>query len=71
MKSEEMRTVLDEYATRAYNALPQDTLKTYEKVIVTGTNRCNATIRATSYVAKRDNLKHNTLLKVLGSAKGW
>lgn len=70
MKSEKMQAVLDEYGSKVYNALPLSVAKTYEKEIVTGVTRCNATIRATSYIAKKDNLKNNTLLKALGSAKG-
>ena len=70
MKSEEMQAVLDECGSKVYNALPLSVAKTYEKEIVTGVTRCNATIRATSYIAKKENLKNNTLLKALGSAKG-
>lgn len=69
MKSENMQAILNDYANKVLNALPKDK-KTYEKNIVCGVTRSNATIRATNYLAKKDNLKHNTLLKALGSVKG-
>lgn len=69
MKSNAMLTVLEEFGVKALSALPQSIDKTYEMSMVTGQTRSNVTIRATSYAARKDNLKNNTLLKALGSAK--
>lgn len=70
MKSPEMQSVLKEYGDRVMNLLPSSTTRTYEQTTVVGTTRSNVTVRATSYEARKDNLKNNTLLKALGSAKG-
>lgn len=71
MKSEEMQNILNEYGNKVMNNLEPTLTKTYEMQTVVGRTRSNVTVRATSIHAKRDNLKHNTLLKALGSAKWW
>lgn len=69
MKSNAMLTILEVYGINVLNQLPLSPTKTYEMSIVTGQTRSNVTVRATSYMAKKDNLKNNTLLKALGSVK--
>lgn len=61
LKSTEMQGVLTEHAT----AIRQRTGDGYEQDIHVGQNRANAMVKATTYKAKRDNLKNNTLLKAV------
>lgn len=61
MKSEEMTAILNEKATAIRNRCGDG----YEQDSYTGRNRANAMVWAESYQAKRDNLKHNTLLKAV------
>lgn len=61
MKSQEMQTVLREYATGIKNRCGDG----YEQDIHVGKNRANAMVSAATYQAKSDNLKNNTILKAV------
>lgn len=61
MKSEAMRTVLSEYAINIKNRCGDG----YEQDIRVGKSRANAMVKATTYQARSDNLKNNTLLKAV------
>lgn len=61
MKSENMQGVLTEHAKTIMNRCGDG----YEQDIYVGKNRANASVRAASYRARRDNLKNNTLLKAV------
>lgn len=61
MKSSEMQSVLKEYATNIKNRCGDG----YEQDIYVGKNRANAMVSATTYQAKRDNMKNNTILKAV------
>lgn len=64
MKSEEMQSVLAEFASNIYARL--DSKKGYEmKDPIVGKKRANVTIRTASAHAYYSNLKHNSLLKAL------
>lgn len=63
MKSEPMRNVLDSYA----NAVQKRAGNGYEaKVARPNKTRAGAVVMATTYQAKADNSRNNTLLKALG-----
>lgn len=61
LKSSEMQNVLSEHAT----AIRQRAGDGYEQDIYVGKTRANAMVKATSFKAKRDNMKNNTLLKAV------
>lgn len=61
MKSDEMQAILTEEASAIQNRAGDG----YEQDIYVGKNRANAMVRASTYQAKKDNLKNNTLLKAL------
>lgn len=61
LKSGEMMAVLESEA----NARAQQAGAGYGVNTYVGRNRCNAEIRAETAEARRDNLKNNTLLKVM------
>ena len=61
MKSDAMQVVLDDKATAIKNRCGDG----YEQDIYVGKNRANAMVTATSYKAKKENLKNNTLLKAV------
>ena len=61
MKSAEMQEVLNGYATNIRNRCGDG----YEQDIHVGKNRANAMVSATTYQAKADNLKNNTILKAV------
>ncbi|HEL2623491.1 TPA: hypothetical protein TZ822_001784 [Streptococcus suis] len=63
MKSPEMQAVLTEKA----NAIRNRAGYGYESDIYVGKTRANAMVYADSFQAKRDNKKHNTLLKAVKS----
>ena len=58
MKSAEMQAILIEEASNVRNSAGDG----YEQDIHVGNNRANAMVRATTYQAKKDNMKNNTLL---------
>lgn len=66
LKSSEIQTGLDEYANHVKDSAGEG----YEISKHVGKNRANVSIHAKTRKAKKDNLKNNTLLKALGSAKG-
>lgn len=61
MKSAEMQTVLKDYATSIKNRCGDG----YEQDIHVGKNRANAMVSATTFKAKKDNIKNNTILKAV------
>ena len=61
LKSSEMQNVLSEHATNIRNRCCDG----YEQDVFVGQNRANAAVKATSYKAKKDNMKNNTLLKAV------
>jgi hypothetical protein len=61
MKSAAMQEVLKEYATGIRNRCGDG----YEQDIYVGKNRANAMVSASTYQAKADNLRNNTILKAV------
>lgn len=64
LRSKEMMDVCQKYANNALGKLGDG----YEVTTHTGTNRVNAQVAAVTYVAKKENLSDNTIIKaVFGS----
>lgn len=61
MRSKEMQTVLSERAKEVKERCGDG----YEQDIFVGRTRANASVKAKTHKAKRDNLKNNTLLKAV------
>ena len=61
MQSEEMQSILKSKANNALNSLGQG----YKTDSYVGKTRANAMVYADSYLAKRDNLKNNSILKAV------
>lgn len=61
LKSAEMQNALSEHATAIRNRCGDG----YEKEQFVAGSRAVATVKATSFKAKRDNTKNNTLLKAV------
>lgn len=61
MQSEEMQAILKEEAAAIANRCGDG----YDHDVHVGKNRANAMISATTYQARSDNLKNNTLLKAV------
>lgn len=61
LKSDAMQKVLTDKATGIRNRCGDG----YEQDIYVGQNRANAMVSATTYRAKRDNMKNNTILKAV------
>lgn len=61
LKSSEMQDICREHATAARSRCGDG----YETDVFVGKNRVNAMVWAESVRAKRENAKHNTLLKAL------
>lgn len=61
LKSAEMQNVLSEHATAIRNRCGDG----YEQEQLVAGSRAVATVKATSFKAKRDNMKNNTLLKAV------
>lgn len=61
LKSTEMQKVLTDHATKIKNRVGDG----YEQDVYVGKTRANAMVKATSFKAKRDNKKNNTLLKAV------
>lgn len=61
LQSEEMQSLLRERAETALTSLGEG----YEVTTHVGKNRANASIKAITYKAKKDNLKNNSILKAL------
>lgn len=67
MKSEEMQTVLKQYANSVQGYAGEGyTVSVYRN----GRTRSNASVHAETREARKDNLENNTLLKALGSVRG-
>lgn len=65
LKSAEMQSVLSECASSVQGIAGEE----YQSEIQTGANRCWAKVSAATPHAYYSNLKHNTLVKALGSVK--
>lgn len=63
LKSEEMLSICEEHAARILNSCPSG----YETDSRVGKNRVNAMVYASTYQAKADNMRNNTLLKAVKS----
>lgn len=61
LRSSEMQSICKELADGIAGRVGSG----YEVTTHTGKNRVNASVNATSYEAKRDNMKNNTLLKAV------
>ncbi|MBO0478726.1 hypothetical protein JZO72_03705 [Vagococcus fluvialis] len=61
LKSTEMQKVLSDKASEVKKRAGDG----YEQDVYVGKNRANAMVRASTYKAKRDNMKNNTLLKAV------
>ncbi len=61
LRSDEMKTVCEDYANSALSRLGQG----YEVSSMTGKNRVNASVKAVSRKAKKENRENNTILKAL------
>ena len=61
MKSAGMQEVLSGYATNIRNRCGVG----YEQDMHVGKNRANAMVRASTYQAKADNMRNNTILKAV------
>lgn len=61
LKSEEMMAVCSEHASQIMERCGAG----YEMDAYVGKNRVNAMVTASSYQAKADNMKNNTLLKAV------
>lgn len=61
LRSNEMMAVCKEHADKALNKLGDG----YEVTTHTGATRVNASIIATSYNARRENMENNSILKAL------
>lgn len=62
LKSAEMRTICEDIANNAVASLGPG----YEASSYNGKNRVNASVKAVSREAKKDNAKNNTILKAVG-----
>ena len=61
MQSTEMQSILKDKANNALNSLGEG----YKSDTYVGKTRANAMVYADTYQAKRENLKHNTILKAV------
>lgn len=61
LRSPEMQSICTQHACAARSRLGDG----YEVTSYTGKNRVNASIKAVSRAAKRDNARNNTILKAL------
>jgi hypothetical protein len=61
LRSEQMKNICKEHVENAKNKLGNG----YEVTTHIGKNRVNASIRAESSEARKDNLKNNTILKAV------
>lgn len=63
LRSDEMMEICREYADKAVDRLGDG----YEASEHTGRNRVNASVKAVSYKARKENLENNTILKAVNS----
>lgn len=63
LQSPEIESVVKSYADKARSRLGEG----YEVTTHKGATRVNASIAATTYQTRKDNLENNTLLKALGT----
>lgn len=64
LKSDEMLDICKDHAYRAQSKLGDGYEVTYRK----GKNRVNASVGAITPKARRENSKHNTIIKAVGSS---
>lgn len=62
LKSDDIMQICKEHANRAVSALGDG----YAVNTYVGANRVNAEVSAETFLARRDNMKNNTILKALG-----
>lgn len=62
LKSDEMKAACEARANAARAKLGEG----YEVTSMSGETRCNASIKAVSKEARRENIKNNTILKAVG-----
>ena len=62
LRSQEMMNICKEHASEVLNKCPAG----YEMTTHVGQQRVNASVIATTYQAKADNMRNNTLLKAVG-----
>lgn len=62
LKSDAMMRICQQHANRAVAALGDG----YEVNTYVGANRVNAEVTAETFLARRDNMKNNSILKALG-----
>lgn len=65
LQSQAAMSICKEYADSIRNGAGDG----YEVSTYVGKNRVNASVRAATYEARKDNYENNTLLKALGGAK--
>lgn len=65
LRSQEILDICEKHASQAQSRLGAG----YEVNTHIGKNRVNAAIVATTYEAKKENAKNNTILKALGGSK--
>lgn len=61
LRSEEAKALCKEYADNALAQLGAG----HEVTTWTGPNRVNASVRATTYLTRKENLENNTILKAV------
>ncbi len=61
LKSDEMKSICQEHARAIMNRAGSG----YEVSSYVGTNRVNSSVIASTYQAKKDNMKNNTLIKAV------
>lgn len=61
LQSDEMKELCKEYADKAMAQLGDG----YEVTTYTGKTRVNASVHATTYKTRRDNMENNTILKAV------
>ncbi len=65
LRSAEMQAICEQHASNARSKLGDG----YEVSTFVGKNRCNASVKAVSKKARKENMKDNTILKAIGSGK--
>ena len=62
LRGNDMQAICREYADNAVSSLGDG----YEATTHVGRTRCNASVIATTYEARRENAKNNSILKAVG-----
>ena len=69
LKGPKMRAIISGAAASVASSANSMGSGGYTATVKTGAKRCYANIGATTYKAYMNNLKHNTLIKALGSTR--